>query len=203
MKTYLPFFEGFYESIWSAEYQLEDATNVDERPYDWENDEFDSVAYCNRIGREVVDVYHDWLHEVGITGVNINFVEIESPRFYNYETDKIIVDIDVTPEARKKIMELFWQNEEYIRPTIEENHTTRSGFISFMSNNMDEWTETEIFDIEDKWRQPPYLTCALDYILLAKKFEDFYEMNHKAANEILEQVYIEEFITFAEDLETA
>ena len=50
MKTYLPFFEGFYESRWTPDDYLEyNCTNENERPYDWERDVFDYAAYKDAI----------------------------------------------------------------------------------------------------------------------------------------------------------
>lgn len=201
MKTYLPFFDGFYDSRWTPDDYLEyNCTNENERPYDWERDVFDYAAYKDAIGLAIVDIYQDWLQEVGIEGVTILYEKIDSPAFYNFETDRIFVDIQVTPEARRKIMEMFWSNESYIRACIKQNHTSCSGFVSFMSNKMEDWTETEIFADDN----PPYLPCALDYILLSQmSFDDYSDMNEAACDYIMERMYFEQFVTFAEDLETA
>lgn len=59
----------------------------------------------------------------------LKFVELSSPRFYNYETDKIFCSYDA--EAFKQVIKLL--DDEKIQNELLEKYKTRSGFICFQS----------------------------------------------------------------------
>jgi hypothetical protein len=71
-------------------------------------------------------------------GVPMEFVEVKSPKFYNFETDKIVVQTPI--EALIPIRERLLVDEDFAA-FVKEVCASRSGFISFVSNNLDEWGE--------------------------------------------------------------
>lgn len=104
------------------------------------------------------DALETHLQEEGGRAIKLQFLEMTSPRFYNFETDRIYCDIaqddlqhmlaTVTPEA--------WA------AMVQEKCTSRSGFISFHSNDASEWPD----DLSE-WgeaRLGMLLTCYLMHI---------------------------------------
>lgn len=76
-------------------------------------------------------LFLDW------SGVNLelSFKALESPRFYNFETDRIFAD---GSEAAFIALRAA-VDEATLRLMIRERFTSRSGFISFYPNELDEW----------------------------------------------------------------
>lgn len=104
-----------------------------------------------------------------ITGMK--FITLHSPRFYNFETDKIELEIDcdwqhILDEARTKYRIAF---DEYLR----ENFTSRDGFWSFVPNNAGEF----FAKLDD------------DFERLSQVVLEFYLMNHLDKERYREQLY--------------
>jgi hypothetical protein len=78
-------------------------------------------AYCDAFAEEF---------EIALT-----FESLQSPRFYNFETDRVFAEIDL-----KEVRRLFKETpREIFDAVIEEEFTSRSGFISSYPNTLDEW----------------------------------------------------------------
>lgn len=159
----LPSFHGFYDSIWSNvvyDNFYEDArergiTKVDE----WSCD-------CAKYEKEVVDMYVDEYLELVNLYLDLNIEkcgepEIVSPKYYNFETDRIFVDVSFSAMRKLRVLMRKWEKE--MRETIKENHTSCDGFISFMSNDFDEWISEELKYDNDRFGL--YLSYALCYLL--------------------------------------
>ena len=79
--------------------------------------------------------------------LGLEFESLSSPRFYNFENDRIFVTIE-----REKIIELLnkIKNDDVLKNSfdkeVEEKFTSRSGFSSFYSNKESEWGDIEDWD---------------------------------------------------------
>lgn len=194
-ECYIQFFHGFYGSIWEPWEALEYETNENDEYFDDSRDTFNNAAYEKAIGEEVTSLYNDWLEEVGLSGVKASFVKIDSPTFYNFRNDEIVVNVEVSEEGKEKIWSLFWKNAERIKDMIKENHTSYDGFFSCMSNDMSEWDKNTLFG--DRWRQPAYLTYAIEYIMICEfGLDTLNDLNEKAFNVIWEKIWLGEFIEY-------
>lgn len=71
--------------------------------------------------------------------VEFKFNRLDSPREYNFTNDEIIVDATFPKPIQiwRKIVEHKAAIEKYIK----ERFTSRDGFISFVSNDINEWRE--------------------------------------------------------------
>lgn len=119
MKYEIPF-HGFYET--DDYYYLDE--DVDEEMVDWEATHLNTAEqHAQYLALEL--------------GVPMEFVKVKSPRF-NFETDKIVVQTPI--EALIPIRERLLADEDFAA-FVKEECATRSGFISFVSNNLDEWEE--------------------------------------------------------------
>lgn len=70
-------------------------------------------------------------------GLDALFTELVSPREYNFETDAICAAI-----SEDSLLKVFKEvKREELEAKIKERFTSRSGFISFYSNNINTWDE--------------------------------------------------------------
>lgn len=122
-------FGGFYHSIHSDE--------IDHRIESFEIDE-DKVNYketCNSYCIEFIDSINDMLE------LNLKFIQIDSPKFYNFTTDKI--EAEINENDFSKLKDTYLSNQEFI-DYIELNSKSYSGFISFYNSFNEVIKEDEI-----------------------------------------------------------
>jgi hypothetical protein len=120
--TTIPF-QGFYESIHDA--NLDRALEMlgDDVDPDWRFVHASYAAeYCASFGR--------WL------GLDLKFVELSSPREYNFETDRIFAKI-----GRNDLIRVYEGTPRaLLRQRVTERFTSCSGFISYYSNKLEDWS---------------------------------------------------------------
>lgn len=147
IETNIPF-AGFYCSGYEEALDAALGSHAEhfESEYDLDKEqasEYSEILHRHTNWREVhlavSKLYTDTFNALFLdwSGVNLelSFKALESPRFYNFETDRIFVMVD---EAA--ILALYDKvDEATLRRIIEERFTSRSGFISFYPNDLDEW----------------------------------------------------------------
>jgi hypothetical protein len=132
-------FGGFYHSIHSDE--------IDHRIESLEIDE-DKVNYketCNNYCIEFINSINDMLE------LNLKFIKIDSPKFYNFSTDKIEVEINENDFNKlkdtylidKETQKYIWWNKEFV-DYVNENSKSYDGFISFYNGFNEVIKEDEI-----------------------------------------------------------
>lgn len=137
MKKYevlLNMFSGFYESIHSGVFDSEEEYIMEEyhKEYDDFRFKYDEVGYCKKYVSAISS-------EIGL---KLEFMELTSPREYNFTTDKISVWI--TSKELKIISSLL--NSDTLKNLIKKRFTSRDGFMSWYSNDIEEWKEKKIQD---------------------------------------------------------
>lgn len=144
----LPSFHGTYETIWSDSdnwfYEMEHEegiTHLDE----WT---FDFKRYLNDLGEAYTDFIDAEYRNNICDGISLEFESTSSPREYNFSTDKIYADLTIKNKKvfEKTIKRLMDENKEALSKIIYDNHTSCSGFWSFMSNDFNEWRKTFMSD---------------------------------------------------------
>jgi len=66
--------------------------------------------------------------------------ELVSPRYYNFETDKSFIKIEVDADKYKQFIDkVFKDNYDSLKEYIHKRHSSYDGFYSFYSNDIDEW----------------------------------------------------------------
>jgi hypothetical protein len=196
----LPFFYGFYNTQYENEYDVDEAI---EHEMDYHNRElgqstvygdfeFDSNSYRNTIVECFVHTLEnhlpDWVEA-------IENPELWSPRYYNFQTDKIYVTLILTDDWKNKVVDFFEENAEWLRKRIKEDWTSRSGFTSFMENDYDLFLEHTMCE------EPLYISTILQYAIELNT-EDLdiygYDMYDLITDETLENFYerhsYEEFV---------
>lgn len=129
----LCFFSGFYNTIHDGvfdseqEYVLEDFPTKTWDDFNWK---IDYEGYCRK---------YVWVVN-SETGLDLEFRNMWSPREYNFATDEIYCFLNA--EDLNKISSAV--NSETLRKLIRRRFTSRDGFSSFYSNDLDEWNEKDV-----------------------------------------------------------
>jgi hypothetical protein len=135
VKTYLPLFSGFYNSYWD-----DISFEGEEEYFDLPNDKefwelFDWNKYYNHIAKEMCNEVQYLLSDFVS---NIEFECIISPKYYNFENDSINCEITFD---ESKVMQYLNDNHEKFSEYVKYNYTSRDGFITFHSNNPQDWMQ--------------------------------------------------------------
>ena len=137
-------FGGFYHSIHSDILDIQiDYFEIDE----------DNVNYketCNSYCNEFINSLNDMLE------LNLKFIQIDSPKFYNFRTDKI--EAEINENDFNKLKDTYLNSNEFI-DYVNENSKSYDGFISFYNGFNEVIKEDEIL-----------LQYMFDYIL--KEYAD-------------------------------
>ena len=124
-------FSGFYCTIHGDKMDWELETMAEEESVDDYNDlEVDMAAWRNR----VAEVYSDYLQEE--TGLRWEFLEVESPNFYNFENDRIKVRMEGKTLLKVQMTSL---QQEGFREFVKEHCADRPGFVSYIPNDLSLW----------------------------------------------------------------
>lgn len=159
MIVQLPF-AGFYESVHDR--QLDSQQEMDAEYFA----STDNDSYPNAVGMEQSDLNEilfemaDWSkahdhyvrdyvanfarfvqQETGMV-LGLEFERMESPREYNFGTDRVFAYIPVSVLEMLKAAVTLGNLAE----VIKERHESRSGFYSFYTTDIEEWTEKPLTD---------------------------------------------------------
>lgn len=120
-------FQGFYETEISdiIEYHSMDENGDVQVPVSW-------AALHSDVAKAYTKQWADR------TGIPAKFDKLTSPREYNFETDKVHVTIG---KAWVEGMRTTLLANDEFRHYVEEVCASRSGFISFVSTDIEEWPE--------------------------------------------------------------
>lgn len=141
-------FSGFYESLHDSELD----TTLERMFSDDNGDAIDGLvsrAYDAVQWRAVHTAYaksyaERFAHEFEIAG--LAFESLQSPREYNFTTDRIFVDVPADEMARI----LSVTPRERLDAVAAEMFTSRSGFMSFYSPDVDDWGDSSDWD-HNQW----------------------------------------------------
>lgn len=144
-------FEGFYESnLYNSDSLINHPYIYDLNPpegYEWDISNFQDFMY--EVGKEAVSlIWENIPDEDGII-LEMEFVGISSPRFYNFSTDRICANITVDYEKLKDYCLI--SNRDKFDEHLRENFSDGDGFWSFVANNVKDFeseleTESEKYD---------------------------------------------------------
>lgn len=193
----LPFFYGFYNTKYENDYAVDEAIYEKSVYHNTElgqstvygDFEFDSNSYRNIIVECFVHTLKshlpDWVE-------TIENPELWSPRYYNFQTDKIYVTLTLTDDWRNKVVDFFEENAEWLRKRIKEDWTSRSGFNSYMENDYDLFMEHTMSE------EALYISTILQYAIELNEEKETDDMYEEITDETLENFYerhsYEEFV---------
>jgi len=91
--------------------------------------------------------YVEALQDALNSKVSLQFEAMVSPKEYNFTTDRIFCDMPLSD--MKKIMKDHKKDKfRTLKATIEANHTSRDGFVSFYRPELSLWTERPLDQLD-------------------------------------------------------
>ena len=146
-------FDGFYKSFISddIDYQIGqqiewdvDTFNLDESEREVIEDNYLDINrsyFYSQIAEDYTNFYIDELNErlEGFT-LKAKFNLLISPREYNFETDRIFIEIEEN-HAIDFIKYIIKNYKKELEEKIKQRFTSRDGFISYYKNSLDLWID--------------------------------------------------------------
>lgn len=136
-----------------------------------------AAAYCGYISGCLKDLGY---------AVTLTFEKVVRPKYYNFETDKAYCVATMDDDARQAVVRYVMANRKDWDTFIDSRHSSRSGYISFVSSKGEDWLKVLVDGApdDDLLNQHKAMDEALRFILLSDKdgpdyvmgfVEDYYE----------------------------
>ena len=144
-----PMFEGFYCSQLDLSENIEVGEGDDYFMNEEQFDEIDWNKTNENVSKFYLDYFKDELNDFfkSIGVLSLEFIKINSPKYYNYSTDKLVCNIEINKDVF--VHELRKNNFDNWKQFLKDNFTSYDGFISFYPNTSIEWDELINENIED------------------------------------------------------
>lgn len=145
-KTYLPIFQGFYNTIFEPDesneidYINSERESLGLKDIDYDDCKFDYTEHNNNTILGCSDYVETILKDIGINNTISNPTLIR-PKFYNYSNDSINIDIEININDIKAYL---LSNIDAFKDYIKNRYTSYDGFISSYSNDAFYWLSDEI-----------------------------------------------------------
>ena len=191
----LPFFCGFYESpLYNCDTLYWETT---ENEMEYWRDRFDDETLTAddldidfpRFTEECAKAYMDvFFNNADCPGFikSMEFSKIVSPSYYNFETDRLFVNVEFEEDWRDKVKTFMDENKEWLTERIKKDWSSCDGFFSFMDNTYEGWfDELQSDDADER-----YIGVMIGYIMYCAN-EDIYD---DLISDTLENFYIGEYI---------
>ena len=169
IKSYLPIFPGFYNTIFEPDEDQEIESINDTRKenglneVDFDKIDFDYREYEKDVSRQCVGFIQGVLKRDLNNGINIEFENLYSPKEYNFSNDSINVTYRINKHFELALIKYINENLEDFQTYLKGRFTSYDGFISFYSNDSDIWLNEYCRDLES---DPVYIGALLDFYLL-------------------------------------
>lgn len=174
-------FAGFYESdLYNGdlladmcEYMADDETGEkDNREYDL----IDWSGFTTETAKAICKLWSDYLPDNNIIR-SIEFIELNSPRYYNFSTDTISAWVDF--DFEKLCDYCFKLHRDDFFKYLHENWDSRDGFISFIDTVNFEYEATKEYDKND-------IEIMIEYYLLsALNLDELQQESAEKARDIM------------------
>jgi hypothetical protein len=150
-------FSGFYCSFWDGQIDNWVEQQAEYRGHNLEDvyDAADFSAARLDIANAYAAEFIDWLGGTLDREVKGEFEQLTSPRFYNFETDRIFVKLEEA--ALQQILDdLRAKDDETLQTAFATLFTSRDGFVSFYepfvpAKPLAEWDHNEVFALLQAW----------------------------------------------------
>lgn len=139
-------FDGFYESTLYSSDKLYWANENQEDENEWD---IDFPEFEKEVCKEAAYLLGKYTRGKIIS--KIEFVELDSPREYNFRTDRLVLNIEYD---ERELSYFLQENKEDFDAYLHANWTSHDGFISFVPNSY------------EKFMQEFILEVALEYVIL-------------------------------------
>jgi hypothetical protein len=175
----VPCFPGFYNTIYEyhnddyySDY-LDDLAEEYHIPLDiltayaerYDIYDIDYKAYENTVCENFCDAITDRLQDLlDSDTIKLVYREVISPRYYNYTNDKIEADITYSKKDAEAIDQYIADHSDAWKKYLKDHFTSCDGFISFYSNDPEEWDkfDGEIDSVQRRYMLEFILTYVYD-----------------------------------------
>lgn len=172
IESRLPIFSGFYQNPWLNEDsaierevewlrgKLPSSWEVDSNSFDW-----NYTDWTSRVTEEVYKKVEEKVKEM-LPDIEMKFVKLWSPQYYNYRNDEIHVDYEISQDILVKLKGMLMENEDDFILWVDENFSHRPGYVSHVSNDgyvwIDEYLEGDVDNLNRVFDQ--ILNFLLEYV---------------------------------------
>ena len=188
VKTFLPAFPGFYNSLIDADFEIENYLHDENLDYD--QIDFDFEKYKNHVAYYSCDFIERELKDFGV--LSILFENVYSPKYYNFETDSVNCEITIDTV---KINEYIYSNYNEFVDYLHNRYKSCSGFISSYSHYAADWINATDNFLNFNNCNEHYLGAILNFICENEAISGENLYSH-----IYENTYIGEFIEILEPI---
>lgn len=173
---------GMYNSNISPEEIIDDYNINDDKEnghihynsdFYWDN--FNNSKYIRRIEELAKEYLSEPIDDTEGNVINIKCKGIYSPKFYNFSTDEIVMEVKYN---KTQLLKVSKKERETFELFLKMNYTSRDGFMSMTSNNYDDWlVGFKDNDVRD-------VGAILSYIYQDWENEDYGTFDEYVRNEI-------------------
>ena len=180
-------FQGFYNSLYSyaIEGEIESSLDWYTEDYDLTEAQRDTLAngYLEKNTSEFYyniskDYAESFIYEIEReTGLSLNarFESMESPREYNFQTDRIFIELPET-SAVAFVNYILANHKEELEKLIAQRFTSRDGFWSNYDNTLEAWGNPSEWDLNQLG------TCFEIFEYLEDEIYDSYNLYESISN---------------------
>ena len=132
----LMIFEGFYDSnLYNSDMEYNYNYELEEGEPECEIDDWDE--YRKDVCIAVTDTLRSYMCNDDEICTSVEYAGLSSPRYYNFSTDKIELDVEIDLDKLKDWVMATDERKECFNSYLREKYTSYDGFMSFVDNNVD------------------------------------------------------------------
>lgn len=200
----IPNFPGFYYSILS--FPDEDELHFTEEFYgELENEQLnifwdciDYRGYEKEVGERYMEAYQDrvWTIAEFMKGFTFEFEGIDSPREYNFTTDKLVVNMKAKSESIQFLVHYcINQHRTQFDKYLKDNFSSYDGFWSFWPNNVPDWWK-KMCEEDLSAADLGFMIVNMIEFVLEYTWEEMDEPYLVLSQDALDNIYASEYIDF-------
>lgn len=190
-------FCGFYYSMFDSD----NVYDILQSEQDYYMSQFDIEGEIDKDIKYNYDEYHKAVADAwaaryadGLSDIVkcISNVKIVSPQYYNYETDKIISDVELVDNWKDILRDFIAAKFDSLQTRIHDDWSDRDGFWSFIDSDIDNWP---LFLFSDDHFDSRYLEIMLKYYLESKEDDAIQKIDY----DVYENIEPFEFIELSDE----
>jgi hypothetical protein len=132
----LPFFPGYYCSILDTYIDSEIEMYLEDEDNDYET--YESIEGQLDYNKAKLAMNQAWVDRFNVeTGLNLKYKDMSSPKEYNFQTDRVFVEI--TLKELEKVRKITEEHPEEFQQYLTRNFKSGDGFVSFYPDDFEEW----------------------------------------------------------------